>query len=162
MRGEDAPCKSRKHMHRRDWHSTGGGGGGRLSQTEPVHNESAFLALIQGLNVTIIGKHTGEILRELTIDTSHRYQPSIPTTNTTTSRTLRVRDVSNVPGHHMVGLTGFASATPWRIRAPAGLHRSSRELADSLVLTGNQAVRLVRMYLATGSRDVLPDGIHHR
>lgn len=42
-----------------------------LSQAEPAHNESAFLALIQDLNVTVIDKHTGEILRELTIDTSH-------------------------------------------------------------------------------------------
>ena len=59
-----------------------------------------------------------------------------------------------VNGHH-VGLTGFEPATPWRIHPFSGPYRSSRELADFLVLTGNRAVRCFLLYAVTSGRSRL-------
>ena len=56
------------------------------------------------------------------------------------------RDIRVIPGLFSVGLTGFEPATPWRNPHDCGPHRISRELADPLVKTGNQAVRCVRAY----------------
>jgi hypothetical protein len=39
------------------------------------HNGKPVKALIHGLNITISDATTGEILRDLTLDTTHRYQP---------------------------------------------------------------------------------------
>jgi hypothetical protein len=39
------------------------------------HNGLAVTALIQDLDITIIDTTTGEILRELTLDTTRQYQP---------------------------------------------------------------------------------------
>ena len=39
------------------------------------HNGKPVTALIHGLNITISDATTGEILRDLTLDTTHRYQP---------------------------------------------------------------------------------------
>src|SRR6185312_11514073 len=59
-------------------------------------------------------------------------------TNEKVAETVSFRDF-------LVGLTEFEPATPWRIRLISGLRRSSRELTDSLVFTGNRAVRLVEV-----------------
>jgi transposase InsO family protein len=40
-----------------------------------AHNGKPVKALIHGLNITISDATTGEILRHLTLDTTHRYQP---------------------------------------------------------------------------------------
>ena len=39
------------------------------------HNGRAITALVHGLDITIIDAHTGEVLRDLTLDTTRRYQP---------------------------------------------------------------------------------------
>jgi transposase InsO family protein len=40
-----------------------------------AHNGVPVKALVFGLQITVIHAHTGELLRQLTLDTSHRYQP---------------------------------------------------------------------------------------
>jgi hypothetical protein len=39
------------------------------------HNRKPVTAVIHGLNITISDATTGEILRHLTLDPTHRYQP---------------------------------------------------------------------------------------
>lgn len=49
-----------------------------------------------------------------------------------------------------VGLTGFGPATSWRLWAGSPMFRLAPELADSLVVTGNRAVHLLRSYPVAG------------
>jgi transposase InsO family protein len=44
------------------------------------HNARPVTALVHGLDITIIDTHTGEILRELTLDPTRKYQPQDSTT----------------------------------------------------------------------------------
>ncbi|WP_338571480.1 hypothetical protein V7R84_01925 [Arachnia propionica] len=67
--------------------------------------------LVHDHDVTIINTHTGQIIRELTIDPTRDYQPHRPK-----QRSLNLQNEgsghANVPRHHKVGLTGFEPATP--------------------------------------------------
>ena len=51
------------------------------------HNGRPVLALVHGLDITIRDATTGELLRQLTLDTTRKYQPQ----HSNRARTLRVR-----------------------------------------------------------------------
>jgi hypothetical protein len=52
-----------------------------------------------------------------------------------------------------VGLTGFEPATPWRVQALfLVVAECLRKPSDSLMFTGNPAVRWLRLYAVTSSR----------
>ncbi|WP_307812815.1 IS481 family transposase [Phycicoccus sp. CSK15P-2] len=42
------------------------------------HNGTPVTALVHGLDITILDATTGEVLRKLTLDTTHKYQPQTP------------------------------------------------------------------------------------
>ena len=53
----------------------------------------------------------------------------------------------------VVGLTGFEPATPWRVQALfLVVAECLRNPSDSLMFTGNRAVRWLRLYAVTSSR----------
>ena len=45
-----------------------------------AHKRQPVIALIHGLDIRIIDKTTGELLRQLTLDPTRRYQPQNPKT----------------------------------------------------------------------------------
>ena len=61
--------------------------------------------LVHDHDVTIINTHTGQIIRELTIDPTRDYQRNLNLQNEGSGH-------ANVLRHHIVGLTGFEPATP--------------------------------------------------
>jgi hypothetical protein len=69
---------------------------------------TCVILLVQDLNVRVVNATTGELLRELTIDTTRDYQPR----NTKIRTPSEGSDLSYLLRHHMVGLTGFEPATP--------------------------------------------------
>ncbi|MBM6402963.1 hypothetical protein JQN72_01710 [Phycicoccus sp. CSK15P-2] len=47
-----------------------------MQQSRRAHNGRKVTALVHDLDITISDTHTGEILRELVLDPTRRYQPS--------------------------------------------------------------------------------------
>ncbi|MDQ6688596.1 MAG: hypothetical protein M3Z50_13525 [Actinomycetota bacterium] len=81
------PRPSRDNTHDRIWHDRIDKSGTVIlriaSQLRRIrigrtHNGTHVIPLAQDLNVRVVNTVTGELLRELTIDTSKDYQPRTP------------------------------------------------------------------------------------
>ena len=73
-----------------------------------THHRTHVILLVQDLDVRVVNAITGELLRELTIDTDRDYQPRNAKIRTPTEGS----DLSYLLRDHTVGLTGFEPATP--------------------------------------------------
>ena len=73
-----------------------------------THHRTHVILLIQDLHVRVVNAITGELLRELTIDTARDYQLR----NAKNPNPTEGSDLSCLLRDHTVGLTGFEPATP--------------------------------------------------
>jgi hypothetical protein len=69
-----------------------------------THARTRVLMLVQDLHIRVINAATGELLRQLTLDPDHNYQPTgrPPTPARNTQKTEEPRTLTRVRGHSYV------------------------------------------------------------